>query len=79
MGEKVAIVYTSYAAPPEEFGLNVVYQCGQDEKGTYIVIDEEKSYYSLEVIKNLFTPVNKKWEDVSFSTFQRKYENKKQK
>lgn len=58
------IKYTSFAMPPYGIKLDKVYLFGKDSKGYFYSDAKEKNYLTLEEIKALFSPVEKKWDEV---------------
>ena len=58
------IKYTSFAMPPYGIKLDKVYLFGKDSKGYFYSDAKEKNYLDLEEIKALFSPVEKKWDEI---------------
>ena len=58
------IRYTSFAIPPYGIKLDKVYLFGKDSKGYFYSDAKEKNYLALEEIKSLFSPVEKKWDEI---------------
>ena len=58
------IKYTSFAMPPYGIKLDKVYLFGKDSKGYFYSDAKEKNYLTLEEIKSLFSPVEKKWDEM---------------
>ena len=58
------IKYTSFAMPPYGIKLDKVYLFGKDSKGYFYSDAKEKNYLTLEEIKSLFSPVEKKWDEI---------------
>ena len=58
------IKYTSFAMPPYGIKLDKVYLFGKDSKGYFYSDAKEKNYLTLEEIKALFSPIEKKWDEI---------------
>ena len=57
--------YTCAALPPEGISITAVYDFGKDKEGFYIQKSSDaKLHMGLELIKMLFTPVEKTWAEV---------------
>ena len=72
------IKYTSFAMPPYGIKLDKVYLFGKDSKGYFYSDAKEKNYLTLEEIKSLFSPVEKKWDEILKTTNNEKKENSKE-
>lgn len=58
------IKYTSFAMPPYGIRLDKVYLFGKDPKGYFYSDAKGKNYLDLEEIKELFSPMEKKWDEI---------------
>jgi len=61
----ISIKYTSYAIAPDGISIGKTYSLEKDKKGYYISDIETKQYLDFEIIKMLFTPVEKAWEEIT--------------
>lgn len=66
------IKYTSFAMPPYGIKLDKVYLFGKDSKGYFYSDAKDKKYLALEEIKALFSPVEKKWDEILKSSKEEK-------
>jgi len=60
----VILVYTSPAWPFDNISMIKSYQLGKDAIGDYIYDGVEVKYYKYELIKAIFTPKEKTWEEI---------------
>ena len=58
------IKYTSFAMPPYGIKLDKTYLFEKDSKGYFYSDAKEKKYLDLDEIKALFSPVEKKWDEI---------------
>ena len=58
------IKYTSFAMPPYGIKLDKTYLFGKDSKGYFYPDAKEKNYLDLDEIKVLFSPIDKKWDEI---------------
>lgn len=62
--KNVLIKYTCAAYPPFDIDMNNIYTFGKDENGFYYSFLDVKEYADIELIKMLFTPKDKTWEEI---------------
>lgn len=72
------IKYTSFAMPPYGIKLDKTYLFDKDSKGYFYSDAKGKNYLDLEEIKALFSPVEKKWDEILKTTNNEKKENSKE-
>lgn len=58
------MIYSSVATPPNGVVLTNRYSLEKDSKGYFYNVGKEKVYQDIELIKVLFSPVNKTWDEV---------------
>ena len=58
------MVYTSIAMPPYGVAITQKYDLNKDAKGYFFIVGKEKIYEDIEIIKSLFEPVGKTWDEV---------------
>ena len=62
----INLTYTCFACPPEPIKLHGGYTLGKDKDGYYITDGNLVLHYDYDFIKMLFTPIDSKWEDITF-------------
>lgn len=62
--ENIKIKYTSIATPPEGIVASRNYTFGKDENGYFCTTGVQKIRMELDMIKSLFSPVGKTWNDI---------------
>ena len=72
------IRYISFAMPPYGIKLDKIYLFGKDSKGYFYSDAKEKNYLALEEIKALFSPVEKKWDEILKTSNSEKKESTKE-
>ena len=58
------MIYSSVATPPDGVVLTNRYTLEKDSKGYFYCVGKEKIYQDIELIKELFSPVDKTWDEV---------------
>ena len=58
------MIYSSVATPPDGVVLTNRYSLEKDSKGYFYFVGKEKIYQDIELIKTLFSPVDKAWNEV---------------
>lgn len=58
------MIYSSVATPPDGVVLTNRYTLEKDSKGYFYCVGKEKIYQDIELIKELFSPINKTWDEV---------------
>lgn len=58
------MIYSSVATPPDGVVLTNRYTLEKDSKGYFYKVGKEKVYQDIELIRVLFSPVGKTWEEV---------------
>ena len=58
------MIYSSVATPPNGVVLTNRYSLEKDSKGYFYNVGKEKVYQDIELIKVLFSPVDKTWDEV---------------
>lgn len=58
------MIYSSVATPPNGVVLTNKYTLEKDSHGYFYMVGKEKIYQDIELIKVLFSPVNKTWDEV---------------
>lgn len=58
------MIYSSVATPPDGVVLTNRYALEKDSKGYFYFVGKEKIYQDIELIKALFSPVEKTWDEV---------------
>lgn len=71
------MIYSSVAIPPVDVVISYKYPLEKDSKGYFYYVGKEKVYQDIELIKALFSPINKTWDEVLKET-PKKVSNKKE-
>ena len=58
------MIYSSVATPPNGVVLTNRYSLEKDSKGYFYNVGKRKVYQDIELIKILFSPVDKTWDEV---------------
>lgn len=58
------MIYSSVAIPPDNVVLTNRYSLEKDSKGYFYNVGKKKVYQDIELIKILFSPVDKTWDEV---------------
>ena len=58
------MIYSSVATPPNGVVLTNRYSLEKDSKGYFYCVGKEKIYQDIELIKELFSPIEKTWDEV---------------
>lgn len=58
------MIYSSVATPPDNVVLTNRYSLEKDSRGYFYNVGKRKVYQDIELIKILFTPVDKTWDEV---------------
>lgn len=58
------MIYSSAATPPDNVVLTNRYSLEKDSKGYFYNVGKRKVYQDIELIKILFSPVDKTWDEV---------------
>ena len=58
------MIYSSVATPPDGVVLTNRYALEKDSKGYFYCVGKEKVYQDIELIKELFSPVDNTWDEV---------------
>ena len=58
------MIYSSVATPPDNVVLTNRYSLEKDSKGYFYNVGKKKVYQDIELIKILFSPVDKTWDEV---------------
>lgn len=58
------MIYSSVATPPDGVVLTNRYTLEKDSKGYFYCVGKEKIYQDIELIKELFSPIDKTWNEV---------------
>ena len=58
------MIYSSVATPPDGVVLTNRYTLEKDSKGYFYCIGKEKVYQDIELIKALFSPIERTWDEV---------------
>lgn len=58
------MVYSSVATPPNGVVLTNRYILEKDSKGYFYKVGKEKVYQDIELIKALFSPIERTWDEV---------------
>ena len=58
------MIYSSVATPPDGVVLTNRYTLEKDSKGYFYCVGKEKIYQDIELIKELFSPIEKTWDEV---------------
>lgn len=70
------MIYSSVATPPNGVVLTNRYTLEKDSKGYFYCVGKEKVYQDIELIKALFSPVDKTWDEVIKPTVKKHTANK---
>ena len=71
------MIYSSVATPPDNVVLTNRYSLEKDSRGYFYNVGKEKVYQDIELIKVLFSPVDKTWDEV-FKSAVKKTDQKKE-
>ena len=58
------MIYSSVATPPDNVVLTNRYSLEKDSRGYFFNVGKRKVYQDIELIKILFSPVDKTWDEV---------------
>ena len=58
------MIYSSVATPPDNVVLTNRYSLEKDSRGYFYNVGKKKVYQDIELIKILFSPVDKTWDEV---------------
>ena len=58
------MIYSSVATPPDNVVLTNRYSLEKDARGYFYNVGKRKVYQDIELIKILFSPVDKTWDEV---------------
>ena len=58
------MIYSSVATPPDNVVLTNRYSLEKDSRGYFYNVGKRKVYQDIELIKVLFSPVDKTWDEV---------------
>lgn len=58
------MIYSSVAIPPDNVVLTNRYSLEKDSRGYFYNVGKRKVYQDIELIKILFSPVDKTWDEV---------------
>ena len=58
------MIYSSVAIPPDNVVLTNRYSLEKDSKGYFYNVGKKKVYQDIELIKILFSPIDKTWDEV---------------
>lgn len=58
------MIYSSVATPPKGVVLTNRYALEKDSKGYFYKVGKEKIYQDIELIKVLFSPIDKTWDEI---------------
>lgn len=58
------MIYSSVATPPDGVVLTNRYTLEKDSKGYFYCVGKEKVYQDIELIKELFSPIERTWDEV---------------
>lgn len=73
------MIYSSVATPPNGVVLTNRYSLEKDSKGYFYNVGKEKVYQDIELIKVLFSPVDKTWDEVFKSAVKKTTQKKEEK
>ena len=71
------MIYSSVATPPDGVVLTNRYMLEKDSNGYFYIVRKEKIYQDIELIKELFSPIGKTW-DEAFKPVAKKTTQKKE-
>ena len=73
------MIYSSVATPPNGVAPTNRYSLEKDSKGYFYNVGKEKVYQDIELIKALFSPVDKTWDEVFKSAVKKTAPKKEEK
>ena len=73
------MIYSSVAIPPDNVVLTNRYSLEKDSKGYFYNVGKKKVYQDIELIKILFSPVDKTWDEVFKPTLKNTTHKKEEK
>ena len=73
------MIYSSVAIPPVDVVISYKYTLEKDSKGYFYYVGKEKVYQDIELIKVLFSPVDKTWDEVFKSAVKKTTQKKEEK
>ena len=73
------MIYSSVATPPNGVVLTNRYSLEKDSKGYFYNVGKEKVYQDIELIKVLFSPIDKTWDEVFKPTVKNNTQKKEEK
>ena len=73
------MIYSSVATPPNGVVLTNRYSLEKDSKGYFYNVGKEKIYQDIELIKVLFSPIDKTWNEVFKPTVKTNTQKKEEK
>ena len=73
------MIYSSVATPPDNVVLTNRYSLEKDSRGYFYNVGKRKVYQDIELIKILFSPVDKTWDEVFKPTSQNTTHKKEEK
>ena len=73
----IEMMYSSVAMPPDGIVLTNRYMLEKDSNGYFYIVRKEKIYQDIELIKELFSPIGKTW-DEAFKPVAKKTTQKKE-
>ena len=73
------MIYSSVATPPDNVVLTNRYSLEKDSRGYFYNVGNEKVYQDIELIKVLFSPVDKTWDEVFKSAVKKTAQKKEEK
>ena len=73
------MIYSSVATPPDNVVLTNRYSLEKDSRGYFYNVGKENVYQDIELIKVLFSPVDKTWDEVFKSAVKKTAQKKEEK
>ena len=73
------MIYSSVAIPPDNVVLTNRYSLEKDSRGYFYNVGKRKVYQDIELIKILFSPVDKTWDEVFKSAVKKTAQKKEEK
>lgn len=73
------MTYSSVATPPDGVVITNRYSLEKDSHGYFYMIGKEKVYQDIELIKALFSPIDKTWDEVFKSAVKKTAPKKEEK
>ena len=73
------MIYSSVATPPDNVVLTNRYSLEKDSRGYFYNVGKRKVYQDIELIKILFSPVDKTWDEVFKSAVKKTAQKKEEK